>query len=65
MTGASGTLRGITANTPVGLYTCTGNTITNLSYTNVTSTGSITGIYNLSSATQEIWNNNIIRNLFN
>lgn len=62
MTGASGTLRGITANTPVGLYTCTGNTITNLSYTNVTSTGSITGIYNLSSATQEIWNNNIISN---
>lgn len=62
MTGASGTLRGITANTPVGSYTCTGNTITNLSYTNVTSTGSITGIYNLSSATQEIWNNNIISN---
>lgn len=62
MTGASGTLRGITATTPTGLYTVTGNTIENLSYTTTTSTGSITGIYNLSSATLQNWNNNIIRN---
>jgi hypothetical protein len=63
MTGASGTLRAITANTPVGLYTCTGNTIENLSYATVGSSGSIDGIYNLSSATQQNWNSNIIRNL--
>ncbi|MDP3462201.1 MAG: hypothetical protein Q8S18_05360, partial [Bacteroidales bacterium] len=62
MTGASGTLRGITASTPTGLYTVTGNTIENLSYTTVTSTGSIIGIYNLASATLQNWNNNIIRN---
>lgn len=63
MTSATGgTLRAITASTPTGLYTCTGNTIENLSYSTAGSTGSITGIYNLASATQENWNNNIIRN---
>lgn len=59
---ASGTMRVITASTPVGLYTVTGNTIDGISYTAATSTGSIAGIYNLSSATLENWNNNIIRN---
>jgi hypothetical protein len=62
MTGATGTLRAITATTPIGLYTCSGNTIENLSYSTATSTGSIDGIYNLSSATLQNWNNNIIRN---
>lgn len=62
MTGASGILRAITASTPVGLYTVSGNTIENLSYTTASSTGSITGIYNLVSATQQNVNNNIIRN---
>jgi hypothetical protein len=62
MTGASGTLRAITASTPTGLYTVTGNLIENLSYTNTSSTGSITGIYNLASATLQNINNNIIRN---
>jgi hypothetical protein len=62
MTGASGTLRGITASTPTGLYTVTGNTIENLSYAATASTGSITGIYNLASATLQNINNNIIRN---
>ncbi|HLO53175.1 MAG TPA: hypothetical protein VK169_02750 [Saprospiraceae bacterium] len=62
MTGASGTLRAITASTPTGLYTVTGNTIENLSYSNATSTGSITGVYNLASATLQNVNNNIIRN---
>ncbi len=60
--GLSGTMRGIIATTPVGLYTCTGNTIENLSYSAATSTGSIDGIYNFSSATLQNWNNNIIRN---
>jgi hypothetical protein len=59
---AGGTLRAITASTPTGLYTCTGNTITNLTYSNPTSTGNITGIYNLASATLQNWNNNIISN---
>ncbi len=59
---AGGTLRCITASTPTGLYTCTGNTITNLSYATAGSTGSITGIYNLASATLQNWNNNIISN---
>lgn len=62
MTGASGILRAITSSTPTGLSTITGNTIENLSYTTVTSTGSVTGIYNLSSATLQNVNNNIIRN---
>ncbi len=62
-TAASGIMRGIFATTPVGLYTVTGNTIDGMSYTTLTSTGTINGIYNLSSATQENWNNNIIRNL--
>lgn len=59
---AGGTLRAITASTPTGLYTVSGNTIENLRYSTVGSTGNITGIYNLASATQENWNNNIIRN---
>jgi hypothetical protein len=63
MTATSGTLRAITASTPTGLYTVTGNTIENLSYTTAASTGSITGIYNLASATLQNVNNNIIRNL--
>jgi len=62
MTGASGTLRAITASTPTGLYTVTGNTIENLSYATVGSSGSITGIYNLASATLQNINTNIIRN---
>jgi hypothetical protein len=62
MTGASGTLRAITASTPAGLYTVTGNTIENLSYATAGSTGSITGIYNLASATLQNVNSNIIRN---
>jgi hypothetical protein len=61
--GVSGTMRAIIASTPVGLYTCTGNTIQNLSYSTATSTGSIDGIYNLASATLQSWNSNIIRNL--
>ena len=59
---AGGTLRAITASTPTGLYTVTGNTIENLSYTTATSTGNITGIYNLASAALQNVNNNIIRN---
>ena len=52
MTSAGGgTLRAITASTPVGLYTVTGNTIVNFSYTTSTSTGSITGFFFLESAT--------------
>ncbi|MEY4925813.1 MAG: hypothetical protein RI894_249, partial [Bacteroidota bacterium] len=62
MTGASGTFRAITGATPTGLYSVTGNLIENLSYTTVTSTGSITGIYDFSSATLMNVNNNIIRN---
>jgi len=62
MTGTSGTLRAITSSTPTGLSMITGNTIENLSYTTATSTGSITGIYNLASATMQNVNNNIIRN---
>ncbi|MFN9959390.1 MAG: hypothetical protein ACK55I_40385, partial [bacterium] len=62
LSGASGTFRAITASTPTGLYTVSGNTIENISYTSATSIGSITGIYNLSSATLQSWNNNIIRN---
>jgi hypothetical protein len=63
MTSATGgTLRGITASTPTGLYTVTGNTIENLRYSTATSTGSITGIYNLLSATLQNVNSNIIRN---
>jgi hypothetical protein len=62
LTGNSGTFRAITASTPVGLYTVNGNTVENISYTTVTSTGSITGIYNLASATLQNINNNIIRN---
>ncbi len=62
MSGASGTFRAITSATPVGLSTITGNTVENISYSAATSTGSITGIYNLSSATLQNINTNIIRN---
>jgi hypothetical protein len=62
LTGASGTFRAITASTPAGLYTVENNTIENISYTTVGSTGNITGIYNLASATLQNVNNNIIRN---
>jgi hypothetical protein len=62
LTGASGTFRGINGSTPTGLYTISGNTVENFSYTTVASTGSLTGIYNLASATLMNVNNNIVRN---
>jgi len=62
LTGTSGIFRAITASTPTGLYTVNGNSIENISYTAATSTGNITGIYNLASATLQNVNNNIIRN---
>lgn len=61
--GASGTWRGIVGVTPPTVWNCTGNTIDGLSWTAAASTGSIDGIYNLSSAPVQNINSNIIRNL--
>ena len=61
--GASGTLRGVKATTPVGLWTCTGNTVENLNYSAVASTGNTDGIYDASSATLINISSNIVRNL--
>ena len=62
-TGASGTFRGVKAATPVGLWTCTGNLVENISYSTVASTGSIDGIFDANSATLINISSNIIRNL--
>ena len=62
-TGASGSFRGVKAATPVGLWTCTGNLVENISYSTVASTGSIDGIFDANSATLINISSNIIRNL--
>jgi hypothetical protein len=61
--GASGSFRGVKATTPVGLWTCSGNLLENISYSAIASTGGIDGIYDLSSATLMNISNNIVRNL--
>ncbi len=59
---AGGTTRGVVLGTSP-TQTASGNTVENISYTNATSTGSIDGIYSLSSAVAVNITNNIVRNL--
>ncbi len=63
LSGASGIFRGIIASTPPTTWSVTGNTIENISYVTVGSSGSIDGIYNFASAQSMDISNNIIRNL--
>ncbi len=61
-TGLSGNWRIIKITTPTNT-TISGNTVENLAYSNPLSTGSIDGIYSLSSAVTVTITNNIVRNL--
>jgi hypothetical protein len=61
-TGASGSWRVIKITSPTNA-TISGNTVENLAYSLATSTGSMDGIYGLSSAVNVTITNNIVRNL--
>lgn len=61
--GVSGTLRAIRFATPSTITNVTGNVIENLAFITPISTGSIDGIYSLSSAVTVNLTNNTIRNL--
>lgn len=60
--GASGTTHCIKMTSPANV-TINGNTVDGVSWTNTTSTGSINGIYGLSSSGNVTITNNIVRNL--
>jgi hypothetical protein len=62
-TGASGNFRLIKTTSPSGGFSANNNLIDGVSWTNVTSTGSVDGIYGLSSAVGFNVINNIIKNI--
>ena len=61
--GASGTHYGVYTGSPTN-GTFNGNTIDGASFTTSTSTGSIYGIYDISSGVNMTYNNNIVRNFY-